>query len=151
MATAIGIWDALSPEAQAKVSGEVVEWPIEQPDEIDNTTTRISFETSASDGSPNLAQVVAKIFEREDSENVPKNTTGSESSVVGNSGHDGDDWENISACSTSNGVPLSKQEIHRIFGGIDPLDIFRNGDSDDGHDFIYQGRSLHVQRLNNYT
>lgn len=127
-----------SPEAQAKVSGEVVEWPIEQPDEIHNMTTHILFETS--DGSPNLAQVVAKNFEHKDSENVPENhTSGSGSSVVGNGGHDGDDWENISACSTNKGVPLSKQEIHQIFGGIGLLDIFGNGDSDDGHDFIYQG------------
>jgi hypothetical protein len=92
---------------------------------------------------------MATLFEREEEECE----TGSGSSVVVNSGHSQsenvDNWENVSACS-SKGVPLSKDEIRSIFGGLNPLDIFGNDEdeSDGGHDFLYKGRSIRrVRRI----
>jgi hypothetical protein len=101
----------------------------EQSDDV----TRIEFKAPDSDG--DLKRVMATIFEREE----------------GPSNGDADlkdyDWESISACS-SKGVPLSKEEIHEIFGGMSPLDIFGpDVDPFEGEDFRYQGRSLRRVRL----
>lgn len=155
----IGIWDALTPEAQAKVTSEetkVVEKPSDTiatqiSDSSEQSNTRIEFKEPDSDG--DLRQVMATIFEREeDTTGRPSNGDGDlNSSILAHSGHDDDlkdyDWENISACS-SKGVPLSKEEIHEIFGGMSPLDIFGpDVDPFEGEDFRYQGRSLRRVRL----
>ena len=92
---------------------------------------------------------MATLFEREEEGGGSSESHGS---VVVNTGHgedvDSNQWENVSACS-SKGVPLSKEEIYNIFGGLNPLDIFgQEDDSDDGHDFLYKGRSIRrVRRI----
>jgi hypothetical protein len=145
MAMLFGIWDSLTPEPQAKVTSEETELIEKNPsDTIETQTsdssdsvTRIDFKD---DSDCDLREVIATIFEREE------NSTGSPEN---DSGHDLKDysWESISACS-SKGVPLSKNEIHEIFGGMSPLEIFSpDVDPFEGEDFRYQGRSLRRVRL----
>lgn len=134
MAKAIGIWDALSPEAKAEVAGEeakaLVRQQVRDLDEVQDTATRISFEQSDGD----LQQVIATIFEREGD--------GGHGSIGDGSGCD--DW-NI-ACSRK-GVALSQEEFLSIFGEMTPLDIFGDADPFEGVDFLYKGRSLRCVRL----
>jgi hypothetical protein len=116
----------------------------EQSDDV----TRIEFKAPDSDG--DLRRVMATIFERE--EGPINGDANLNSSILAHSGHDDYDlkdydWESISACS-SKGEPLSKEEIHEIFGGMSPLDIFGpDVDPFEGEDFRYQGRSLRRVRL----
>lgn len=141
MATTIGIWDSLSPEAQAKLTAsETVTQPVQQPKEETNeesdvardAKTRILFDQSNGE----LKEVIATVFGLEDT------------STRAGDGDSREAWENLSACS-SKGVPLSKEELREIFGGMSYGEIFGDADLEEGLDFRYQGRSIrHVHVTN---
>ena len=90
---------------------------------------------------------MATIFEREDSHS---GSIGSITSIIiDDHGHSAGDseWENISAYS-SKGVPVPKEEMREIFGGLNLDDIFGKNYPEDGQDFRYQGKTLRrVRRI----
>ena len=141
MATTIGIWDSLSPEAQEKVTAsetvtQVVQQPKkepnEEPDVARDTKTRILLDQSNGE----LKEVIATVFGLEDTSTWASDSDGN------------DAWKNLSACS-GKGVPLSSEEMHEIFGGMTYADIFGDGDRTEGQDFLYHGRSIRQVRITN--
>ena len=109
MAMTIGIWDALSAKAQAKVTAS------ETVTAHESMQPQMSFEQWDNE----IKHVIVTIFGQ------LKNTATSTPSWAGDGDGDGyDAWKTLSACS-GKGVPLSQDEMQEIFGGMTYMDIFR--------------------------